>query len=89
MYVAAVEDISPDIDILQWWKNHQNDLPRWSAAFISVKPSSAASEQVFSLLTNSFQCQQSSSLEDYIEVSLMRFNTTSIDMTLRNTCTCI
>ena len=24
VYVAAVEDISPDIDILQWWKNHQN-----------------------------------------------------------------
>ena len=67
MYVAAVEDISPDIDVLQWW----NDLPWWSAAFISVKPSSAASERVFSLLANSFQCQQSSSLEDYIEVSLM------------------
>ena len=71
MYVAAVEDISPDIDVLQWWKNHQNDLPRWSAAFILVKPSSAASERVFSLLANSFQCQQSSLLEDYIEVSLM------------------
>ena len=71
MYVAAVEDISPDIDVLQWWKNHQNDLPRWSAAFMSVKPSSATSERVFSLLANSFQCQQSSSLEDYIELSLM------------------
>ena len=71
MYVAAVEDISPDIDVFQWWKNHQNDLPRWSVAFISVKPSSATSERVFSLLANSFQCQQSSSLEDYIEVSLM------------------
>ena len=68
MYVAAVEDISPDIDVLQWWKN---DLPRWSTTFISVKPSSAASERVFSLLANSFQCQQSSLLEDYIEVSLM------------------
>ena len=71
MYVAAFEDVSPDIDVLQWWKNHQNDLPRWSAVFISVKPSSAASERVFFLLANSFQCQQSSSLEDYIEVSLM------------------
>ena len=74
VYVAPVEDISPDIDILQWWKNHQNDLPRWSAAFksvILVQPSSATSERVFSLLANSFQCQQSSSLEDYIEVSLM------------------
>ena len=71
MYVAAVEDISPDIDVLQWWKNHQNDLPRWSAAFISVKPSSAAFERVFSLLAYLFKCQQSSLLEDYIEVPLM------------------
>ena len=39
VYVAAVEDISPDIDILQWWKNHQNDLPRWSAAFKSLSQS--------------------------------------------------
>ena len=85
VYVAAVEDISSDIEVLQWWKNHQNDLPWWSAALISVKPSSAASEQVFSLLANSFQCQQSSSLEDYIEVSLML----QYNMTLRTTCTCI
>ena len=88
VYVAAVEDISPDIDILQWWKNHQNDLPRWSAAFksvILVQPSSAASEQVFSLLANSFQCQQSSALEDYIELSLML----QYNKTLKTTCTCI
>ena len=74
VYVAAVEDISPDIDILQWWKNHQNDLPQWSAAFksvILVQSSSAASERVLSLLANSFQCQQSNLLEDYIEVPLM------------------
>ena len=84
MYVAAVEDISPDIDVFQWWKNYQNDLPQWSAAFksvILVQPSSAASERVFSFLANSFQCQQSSSLEDYIEVSLM--------LQLKTTCTCI
>ena len=84
MYVAAVEDISPDIDVLQWWKNYQNDLPRWSPAFksvILVQPSSAASEQVFSLLVNLLQCQQSSLLEDYIEVSLM--------LQLKTTCTCI
>ena len=36
-----------------------------------VQPSSAASECVFSLLQNSFKAQQSRSLEDYIELSLM------------------
>ena len=84
MYVAAVEDISPDIDVLQWWKHYQNDFPRWSAALksvILVQPSSATSERVFSLVVNLFQCQQSSLLEDYIEVSLM--------LQLQTTCTCI
>ena len=25
-YRAAVEDIDPDIDIFQWWKNHEKDF---------------------------------------------------------------
>ena len=36
-----------------------------------VQPSSAASERVFSLLNNSFGERQYSSLQDYIEASLM------------------
>ena len=36
-----------------------------------VQPSLAAAERVFSLLQNSFSQRQSSSLEDYIETSLM------------------
>ena len=28
VYVAAVEDISRDIDVLQWWKDHWNNLPQ-------------------------------------------------------------
>ena len=36
-----------------------------------VQPSSAAAERVFSLLQNSFTQRQSSSLEDYIETSIM------------------
>ena len=35
------------------------------------QPSSAAAERVFSLLQNSFQEQQFSALEDYIETSIM------------------
>ena len=36
-----------------------------------MQPSSAAAERVFSLLNNSFNAKQRSSLEDYIEGSVM------------------
>ena len=55
-------------------KRHTEDLPHWSTAFklvLLVQPSSAAAERVFSLPQNSFSQRQSSSLEDYIETSLM------------------
>ena len=73
-YVAAVEDIDKDIDVLQWWRKHEKDLPHWLMALntaLLVQPSSDASERVFSLLQNCFKSQQCSSLEDYIESSIM------------------
>ena len=30
MYKVAAEDVSQDIDITKWWKNHQNELPVWA-----------------------------------------------------------
>ena len=72
-YVTAVEDLYPNIDIVEWWKRHEQDLPYWSSAFknvLLVQSSSAATEQVFSLLQNSFSHQQYSSLQDYIELLL-------------------
>ena len=36
-----------------------------------VQPSSAAAERAFSILSNSFTDTQRSSLEDYIEISIM------------------
>ena len=38
---------------------------------ITVQPSSAAAERVFSLLSNSFTKRQTSSLEDYMQLSVM------------------
>jgi len=73
-YLAAVEDIDPSVDTLSWWKGHEEDLPNFCSAFkdvLLVQPSSAAAERVFSLLQNSFSQRQSSSLEDYIESSIM------------------
>ena len=78
VYLAAVEDASTDVNPVQWWKHHATDLPKWSEAFrliILVQPSSAAAERVFSEL-QSFKSQQESSLEDYIELSVMlQYNT--------------
>ena len=73
-YLAKVTDIDPSIDILQWWNQNESALPCWAAAarkVLLVQPSSAASERVFSLLKASFNPQQQSSLQDYIETSLM------------------
>ena len=72
-YLAAAED-SYQSDPIEWWKLHKDQLPHWSHAFqlvILVQPSSAAAERVFSLLANSFGTQQESSLEDYVQLSVM------------------
>lgn len=73
-YIARVADVDKDFDPLEWWKLNAPMLPYWSAAakkILLVQPSSAAAEQVFSLLKASFGEQQESSLQDYIESSLM------------------
>ena len=73
-YRAAVENVSSEIDTVLWWKSHEHELPNWANALqllLLVQPSSAAAERAFSLLENSFNHQQRSSLEDYISVSVM------------------
>ena len=73
MYMAASEDVSTEIDLIAYWKRHAIELPKWANAFkkvLLVQPSSAAAERVFSILQR-FTAQQQSSLEDYIEHSVM------------------
>ena len=73
-YLANAEDISSDYSPLEFWKGRASILPVWSNAakkVLVVQPSSAASERVFSLLNSSFSSYQESSLQDYIETSLM------------------
>ena len=68
------DGVSPELDKLEWWKNHQLELPNWSRACkttLLIQPSSAAAECVFSLLSNGFKESQTSALEDYIKTSLM------------------
>ena len=72
MYLAASEDVSTQTDAIA--KLHETELPNWDNAcrlILLVQPSSAASERVFSILNSSFSSQQESSLEDYIQLSIM------------------
>ena len=57
----AAEHQIPALEQLEWWKKHEEKLPRWSAACCQVvlhQPSSAAVERVFSSLKSSFGDQQ-------------------------------
>ena len=73
-HLAKAMDVSPEFDVLEWWRRNSDALPHWSSAaqkILVVQPSSAAAERVFSLLANSFGDRQENSLEDYIEASIM------------------
>ena len=75
-YLAASEDVSDQIDIMEWWRpQEENDrIPHWTRTcrlVLLVQPSSAAAERVFSLLNNAFNSQQESSLEDYLQLSVV------------------
>ena len=62
------------VDPLHWWRGHESQLLKWAKAcslVLLVQPSSTAAERVFSLLSNSFSSRQESSLEDYVELSVM------------------
>ena len=73
-YVAKAADTSADVEVINWWLNHVEDLPHWSSAaqmVALVQPSTAAVERVFSILKASFDPQQDNSLQDYVESSLI------------------
>ena len=73
-YMAAAGGVSSTVDVLEWWKGHEQELPHWAAAFkliALIQPSSAACERVFSLLANSFSSNQERAMEDYIQLSVM------------------
>ena len=72
--MSKAADLSNDICRLAWWKCHAVELPCSSKAcksLLLVQPSSAVAEHAFSLLNNSFDDQQNSLLEEYIEALIM------------------
>ena len=30
MYIAAAEDVSPEVKVADWWKNHETEIPAWA-----------------------------------------------------------
>lgn len=79
-YLAAADGVvmENEDDKLAWWAAHSDALPHWAAVvkkILVIQPSSASAERAFSLLSNAFNSQQDSSLEDYLEASVMlRYN---------------
>ena len=73
-YLAEAEGTSEQMDILRWWKAHEENLCNWAKAcklVLLVQPSSAAAERIFSILSSTFSTSQESSMEDYIQLSVM------------------
>ena len=77
-YAAIAEDVSSEFTVLDFWKNYSKALPKWGEAAsqaLLCQPSSAAAERVFSVMNSCFGDQQLSSLEDYLEASIiMQYN---------------
>ena len=72
-YIVAAEDIAADTATAAWWLRQQN-LPSWKKAakmVLTVQPSSAAAERVFSLLEAATGDQQSQLLEDNLQLAIM------------------
>jgi len=66
--------------VLAFWKDHSNDLSAWSEAartVFAMKPSSAGTERIFSILARCFGPSRARSLMDVVEGTLMvKFNST-------------
>ena len=65
IYLSKSSGVSPNIDILEWWRLNEDSLPSWLSAaqkVVLIQPSAAAAERVFSLLNNSFGSKQNQCL---------------------------
>ena len=72
-YKVAAADVPKDTDCLQWWKV-QEALPTWRGAarvVMTIPPSLATAERVFSLLAAAITKQQPFLLKDQTELGIM------------------
>jgi len=57
-YLAKCEDLDESYDVLQWWTSYELILPNWATtakSILTVQPSSAVVERVFSLVNSGFR----------------------------------
>ena len=71
VYLTMAADLDRNADPVEWWKDHSDDLPFWSAAAGKISLVQPSAERVFSLLQNSFGSFQDASLTDYLQASIM------------------
>jgi hypothetical protein len=80
-YLSLAQGTAGDIDLMEWWRSMQAQLPHWSKLAFAValfSPSSGVVERVFSMLRTLTGDRQESALEDFVECSLtVRFNNLS------------
>ena len=60
-------------DLGNWWRGNSSKVPSWAyvlRAVLTNSPNSIPPERVFSILNETFDDDQDSSLADYIELSL-------------------
>ena len=73
-YNAALLNVTDECDDLQWWRAHATLFPAWAAtarAILTIAPSSAAVERVFSYMNAYITDRQQSLLIDSCEAMLM------------------
>jgi hypothetical protein len=71
VYLTKAADLDRNIDPVQWWKDHTDDLPCWSAAAAKILLVQLQRNEFFSLLQNSFGSFQDAALTDYLQASIM------------------
>ena len=57
--------VASTVDVMQWWKGHEQELPHWASAcklIVLVQPSSAACKRIFSLACSRMLSPRNTSL---------------------------
>lgn len=68
-HLTLAADASREFKLLDLWKHHETDLPKWATAACQIVLEQLSSAE-FSILHNCYGGKQQHSLGDYIEASL-------------------
>jgi hypothetical protein len=78
LYATLCEDATATVKLQDWWQANAELLPGWAQAVrmvLTLTPSSAAAERVFSMMKSMFKKEQECLLTDAIEAAIgLRYN---------------